>query len=167
MSDLEFVGPRTLICAGRRYDCTIGSGGLKADKREGDGATPIGQFALRAVFYRPDRIAPPETQLPLHAILPDDLWCDDPGHPLYNQRTRQPFMPSAETLWRADHAYDLFVVIGHNDSPPLPGLGSAIFLHLKHEDDRPTAGCLALARQDLMELLPSLNPQSRLIIRQG
>ena len=165
MSDLEFIGPRTLICGGRHYDCTIGRGGLKQHKREGDGGTPIGQFALRAAFYRPDRIAPPVTQLPLHSILPDDLWCDDPDHPMYNQNTRQPFAHSAEALWRADHAYDLFVVIGHNDNPPVPGLGSAIFIHLKHDDDRPTAGCLALTRHDLLDLLPALGPQSRLLIK--
>ena len=164
MSGLAFTPPRTLTCAGRAYDCTIGRGGLIADKREGDGGTPIGQFALRAVYYRPDRVAPPETRLPLHAILPDDLWCDDPHHPLYNQRTRKPFTPSAENLWRDDHAYDLFIVIGHNDNPPVPGLGSAIFIHVKHDNDRPTAGCLALARQDLLDLLPALGPQSRLVI---
>jgi L,D-peptidoglycan transpeptidase YkuD (ErfK/YbiS/YcfS/YnhG family) len=167
MSDLEFRAPKTLICDGRTFDCTMGRGGLKPEKREGDGGTPTGQFALRAVYYRPDRIAPPVTQLPLYPILPDDLWCDDPNHPLYNQRTRQPFMPSAEALWRADHAYDLFIVIGHNDNPPVPGLGSAIFIHLKHDDDRPTAGCLALTRNDLLDLLPALTPQSRLVIRQG
>ena len=84
---------------------------------------------------------------------------------MYNQNTRQPFAHSAEALWRADHAYDLFVVIGHNDNPPVPGLGSAIFIHLKHDDDRPTAGCLALTRHDLLDLLPALGPQSRLLIK--
>jgi hypothetical protein len=44
-------------------------------------------------------------------------------------------------------------VLGWNDAPVKPGMGSAIFLHLAREDYAPTEGCIALARNDLLAVL--------------
>jgi len=46
--------------------CVFGRGGRVAarGKREGDGASPIGTWPMRRVFYRPDRLAAPATSLP-------------------------------------------------------------------------------------------------------
>lgn len=86
------VRGNALIFAGRTYACTLGKGGLisAAQKREGDGCTPIGTFALRECWYRADRISKPETKLPLRIIQPDDCWCDDPAHALYNRHFKLP-----------------------------------------------------------------------------
>lgn len=124
-----------------------------ADKREGDGKSPVGEWPMRYVFYRPDRIAAPETALPVVALSPDDGWCDDPNSQDYNRHVKLPFEAGHEKLWRDDHVYDLIVVLGHNDDPPVPGMGSAIFMHLAREDYSGTEGCVALARDDLLELL--------------
>jgi len=164
MSDWVLTSDNMLQAAGRKIACVIGRAGRRADKREGDGATPIGRFPLRCVLYRPDRIAPPETALPVQAILPDDLWCDAPDHALYNRPTRKPFSASAEEMWRTDHVYDLVVVIGHNDDPIVPYLGSAVFIHLPHDDGRPTAGCVALPRNDLLDLLAQVSPGDALVV---
>ena len=56
-------------------------------------------------------------------------------------------------MWRADGLYDIVCILAHNDAPPVPGLGSAIFLHLAKPDYAPTEGCVALARGDLEALL--------------
>jgi len=153
-----------LTLGDRSWPCRIGRGGLVHNKLEGDGGTPIGDFPLRRVLYRPDREVPPVTGLPVSAILPDDLWCDDPGHALYNRPTRRPFSASAEDMWRADHAYDLVIIVGHNDDPVIAHKGSAIFIHIAHDDGRPTAGCLALTAGDLRALLSGIGRQTRLII---
>jgi len=142
-----------LSWADRRVPCVLGRGGVRLDKREGDGATPAGRFALRRAFHRPDREPLPTTGLPIRALRPDDGWCDDPADSAYNQPVPLPCPASHERLWRDDAIYDLIVVIGHNDSPVVPGLGSAIFLHLAHDDNRPTEGCVALARPHLIDLL--------------
>lgn len=154
-----------LYCDGRRYPCTLGRSGFSAKKREGDGATPIGEFRLIEGYYRADRLPLPATALPMHAITRDMGWCDDPAHPDYNRRVTLPFAASHEELWREDHCYDLFLVIGYNTDAPVPGKGSAIFLHLLHDDGRPTAGCVAVSREAMLELLPSLTPQT--LIRLG
>lgn len=140
--------------------CSIGRGGLiaAADKREGDGASPIGVWPVRGILLRPDRVAlPPGISLPWRWIRRDDGWSDGPGDPAYNRPVRHPHVFSAEHLWRDDGLYDVLVVLGHNDAPPLAGAGSAIFLHC-WRDGATTEGCLAVARDDLLALLPRLAP---------
>ena len=135
--------------------CAIGRGGVidASKKREGDGASPIGEWRLKRVFYRADRIARPETALPTIPLKQSDGWCDAADHPLYNRPVTLPFAASHEKLWREDHAYDVIVELAHNDDPVVPGLGSAIFFHLQHEDGRPTEGCVAVSLEDMLEVL--------------
>jgi len=139
---------------GAEVRCALGKGGVTpADaKREGDGMSPLGVWPIRRLLYRPDRGAPP-TALPLAPIGSDDGWCDDPADPAYNRPVTLPYPASAERMWRDDGVYDLVVVLGHNDEPPVAGLGSAIFLHLARDGYAPTEGCVALARPDLEALL--------------
>lgn len=144
--------------------CVIGRGGVIADKREGDGGTPVGAFELRRVLYRPDRLPPPETALPVAAIAPDDGWCDDPAHPYYNRPVKRPFPASHEEMWRDDHVYDVVVVLGHNDDPPVPRRGSAVFLHLVRPDRAPTAGCVAVDPPAMLDLLRACRPGDRIVI---
>jgi L,D-peptidoglycan transpeptidase YkuD (ErfK/YbiS/YcfS/YnhG family) len=150
--------------AGHAVRCAIGRTGVRAEKREGDGATPAGTFALRRVLFRPDRLAAPRTALPVAPIAPDDGWCDDPAHPDYNRPVGLPFTASHEAMWRTDGLYDVVVVIAHNDDPPVPGLGSAVFVHVATADFGPTAGCVALARDDLLRLLADCAPGDRLVV---
>ena len=148
------VRPPGILCWGaRRFGCAIGWGGVRSHKREGDGATPAGRFPLRRVLYRPDRVPPPRTALPIAPLSPRDGWCDDAGHPLYNQPLRLPHDARHEELWREDRVYDLIVVLGHNDAPTVPGLGSAVFLHVAQPDYAPTAGCVAVSAKDLLAIL--------------
>ena len=149
---------------GRRLRCALGRGGVRAGKREGDGATPAGSWPLRRLLYRADRLTPPRTALPATPITPDDGWCDDPAHPAYNRPVRLPFAAGHEKLWREDGLYDPLVVLGHNDSPPVAGLGSAVFLHIARPDYGPTEGCVALAPADLLAILPHCAPGNLLRI---
>lgn len=149
---------------GRRLRCAIGRGGISTTKREGDGATPAGSFAMRFLLYRPDRSVPPPTALPRRPLEADDGWCDAPADPAYNRLIRLPYPGSAEVLWRADERYDLIVPLGYNDMPVTPGRGSAIFLHLATPDFTPTAGCVALSQPDLLAVLAEADGTSRVIV---
>lgn len=155
-----FTGPEI------KFRCAIGKGGMTeaSKKREGDGASPIGSWPMKRVFYRADRIAPPETNLQLVPLKISDGWCDDPADPLYNRPVTLPYEASHEKLWREGHVYDIIVELGHNDDPPVPSLGSAIFLHVAKPDYAPTEGCIALSEEDLRVVLQIATPTSVLEI---
>ena len=111
----------------QRFRCALGRGGIIADKREGDGGTPVGAFPLRRLLVRTDKGPIPKTQLPIHL-------------------------------------YDLVLVIGHNDDPVVKGMGSAVFVHLAHDDYRPTEGCIAFARADMEKILAAMGPGDRVVV---
>jgi L,D-peptidoglycan transpeptidase YkuD (ErfK/YbiS/YcfS/YnhG family) len=146
--------------------CAVcGHGGVRADKREGDGASPEGTFPLLYGYYRADRITRPASGLAMTALQPDDGWVDDPADRNYNRPVKLPYPASHEEMWLQDGVYDLVVVIGYNMAPVVPGRGSAIFLHVARPDFSPTAGCVAIERQVLVGLLGLLRPGSRITIR--
>ncbi len=151
---------------GDELRCAFGRGGAveAGAKREGDGATPLGTWPLRRVLWRPDRLARPATALPAAPIAPDDGWSDDPADPAYNRPVTHPHPHSAERLWREDGLYDVVVVLAHNDDPPAPGRGSAIFLHCAKPGFPPTEGCVALARDDLLAVLARAAPGDALVV---
>ena len=161
-------GKAGLLHAGERtIPCSIGKSGLiaAADKREGDGASPIGVWSIRGVLLRPDRVTlPSRLQLPWRWIRPDDGWSDGVDDPAYNRPVRHPHGFSAERLWRQDELYDVVVVLGYNDAPIVQGAGSAIFWHC-WRDGATTEGCVAIARQDMIGLLPACAPGDALEIR--
>ncbi len=135
------------------FRAALGFGGVRADKREGDGSTPIGLLPLRSVMYRADRLAAPQSAVPVTALTRSDGWCDDAAHPAYNRAVQLPFSARAETLWRDDASYDIIGVLGWNDDPVEAGLGSAIFLHVARIDYALTEGCIALSLDDLRRVL--------------
>ncbi len=155
--------PRGLRAFGRWLPCTRGRGGVTGAKREGDGGTPRGAHAVEFVLFRPDRMRRPARGA--RAIGPRDLWSDDPVDPLYNRPVRAPHPFSHERLRRADPLYDLVVVLGWNRAPPVPGRGSAIFVHRWRRPGAPTAGCVALAPADLRWLAARLTARTRLVVR--
>ncbi len=154
-----------LIAGGLKAECALGRAGIGGRKREGDGKTPLGQYRLVAVLYRPDRLRRPTTRLPVMPIRPDAGWCDDPGDPHYNQKVRLPFAASHEELWRDDHVYDLLVILDYNLKRPVRGAGSAIFLHLAKPALTPTAGCVAVSLPTMRRLLAAVGPGTFLDIR--
>lgn len=141
-----------------RLPCALGPAGVRAVKREGDGATPFGIWPLRLVHYRPDKVRRPRTALPLRRLRPSDGWCDAASDRNYNRRVVLPYPASTECLWREDDLYDVIVELGCNDAPRSLGRGSAIFMHVARPDFAPTAGCIALRKDDLLALLQLPSP---------
>jgi L,D-peptidoglycan transpeptidase YkuD (ErfK/YbiS/YcfS/YnhG family) len=113
----------------------------------------MGQWRMREVFYRRDRLPRPRTRLPLRPLAPDLGWCDAPQDRNYNRPVRYPYHASAERLWRNDRLYDLVIVLGYNDRPRVRGRGSAIFMHVAKPGYAPTEGCIAMRREHLARLL--------------
>lgn len=153
-----------LTLDGHAIPVALGRGGLKANKREGDGGTPIGTFRPKRLWWRKDRHVRPATALPVRAIGPSDGWCEDPASRHYNQPIRLASSSNADRLMRADHLYDYIVEIDHNTLPRVAGRGSAVFLHLARPGYAPTAGCVAMSRASMLRLLARLSPRTRIVI---
>ncbi len=157
------AGARVAI-AGRVLRAAIGPSGINALKREGDGATPRGAFALRRIVYRADRGPRPASPLPTRPIRVNDGWCEAPGDRNYNRPVPFPYSASAERLWRDDRLYDLVLVLGANDRPRKRGCGSAIFIHVARDGLAPTEGCIAFDKHDLRWLLAHISRHTRVLV---
>ena len=153
-----------LSAAGHTVPVALGRGGIKANKREGDGGTPKGIFRPRQLWWRADRHPRPRTYLPVRPIGPEDAWCEDPESRHYNQPVRLNSDRGGDRLQRDDHLYDFIVEIDHNHSPRIKGRGSAVFLHLARENFAPTAGCVSMTPSAMLRLLRRLGPRTKIVI---
>jgi L,D-peptidoglycan transpeptidase YkuD (ErfK/YbiS/YcfS/YnhG family) len=153
-----------LVAGQRAIRAAVGRASIKAAKREGDGATPAGQFYPVRLWWRSDRLPRPRTLLPVRRIAADDAWCEDPDDRRYNRPFRRSANEPGDRLKRADGLYDLIVEIDHNARPRIAGHGSAVFIHVARTGFAPTAGCVALTRSELNRLLPQLSRKTRIII---
>ncbi|MGR3452798.1 L,D-transpeptidase family protein [Pseudooceanicola sp.] len=154
--------PRGVRFMGRHVPATHGRGGIAADKREGDGATPVGSHQIVMMLYRPDRIARPAPWA--RPIGPRDVWCDVDGHPDYNHLVRGPVEGTDERLMRADPLYDIILATDWNWPEAVPGGGSAIFLHQWRRPGYPTAGCIAFRRDHLRWIAERVRPGTRVVV---
>jgi L,D-peptidoglycan transpeptidase YkuD (ErfK/YbiS/YcfS/YnhG family) len=142
----------------------LGRGGIRANKREGDGGTPRGHFRLVRLWWRADRHPRPPTLLPTRRIRPDDGWCEDPADRRYNRPVSVPPGSKADRLARTDTLYDFIIELDHNTRPRVAGRGSAVFIHAARPGFAPTAGCIALDLSTLRRLLARLGRHSSIVV---
>jgi len=142
----------------------LGRGGIRANKREGDGGTPRGKFHLMRLWWRADRHPRPSTLLPARRITGDIAWCEDPRDRRYNQPFRRAGDAAGARLWRDDRLYDFVIEIDHNTRPRVAGRGSAVFIHVARPGFGPTAGCVAMTLPRLRWLLGRVGPETRIVI---
>ena len=149
---------------GGNAPAAVGRGGVRANKKEGDGATPAGIYPLVFGFYREDRIKLRPSRFPMRVLAPYDAWVDDPTDTGYNNLVTLPYPARTERMWRDDGIYDVLIVIGYNVNPVIQGAGSAIFLHIARPNFSATEGCIAVDRAVLVNLIPLLAPESSITI---
>ena len=142
----------------------LGRGGIRANKREGDGGTPRGTYYPLRLWWRADRHCRPRTFLTARPIHREDAWCEDPRDRHYNQSIRLAPDHPGDRLKRADHLYDLIVELDHNTRPRIAGRGSAVFVHVARPGFAPTAGCVALKISALRRLIARTGPRTRIVV---
>ena len=144
--------------------CSIGKRGISIKKREGDKKTPKGEFKLKYILYRKDRIINITTKLKKIVIKKKMLWCDDPNSSYYNKIINYPSKYRAEKLWRNENIYDIIIVIDYNLNPVIKNKGSAIFLHIAKKKYQPTKGCIAVSKKNIKLLISKINKKTKLKI---
>ena len=147
----------------KKYRCAIGKNGIKRFKKEGDLCTPTGQFELGPIFYRKDRNKKLNTKLKIFPIKKNMIWEDNPNKKNYNKLIYNN-KGSSEKLFRKDNIYDIILVINYNKNPIIPGIGSAIFLHIAKNNFTPTRGCIALKKKDLILIINKLKINEKILI---
>ena len=147
-----------------KFRCALGKAGIKKKKKEGDNITPEGTFKIIKVYYRPDKIKNITTLIKKKEIKKNIGWCDDPVSSFYNKEIKSPSKFSHEKLYRKDNLYDLILVLNYNINPIIKNKGSAIFIHIAKKKYEPTAGCIALKKKDLVELLKNIKKNTRIKI---
>jgi L,D-peptidoglycan transpeptidase YkuD (ErfK/YbiS/YcfS/YnhG family) len=147
------------------WPVALGRGGILANKREGDGATPRGTFRALRLWWRADRAPRPATRLPVRRIDADDAWCENPADRRYNRPIRMAAGQPGDRLRRADHLYDFIIEIDHNARPRVARRGSAVFVHVAKPGLAPTAGCVAMPKARLRHLLKKIGRGTRIVIR--
>jgi D-alanyl-D-alanine dipeptidase len=144
-------------------------------KREGDGKSPSGVFALGTAFgYASEPLQ--GLKMAYLNLTPSIECVDDPGSKHYNRIVDRsvvaPDWNSSEHMRDAGEAYRWGVVIDHNGTvtgdtnAPEPGGGSCVFLHIWHSHDEGTAGCTAMSQTELENLLTWLDPARKAVLVQ-
>jgi L,D-peptidoglycan transpeptidase YkuD (ErfK/YbiS/YcfS/YnhG family) len=144
------------------YTARVGWNGLRVNRREGDGTTPIGAFPILPRMYGND--PNPGVRFPYTRLRCGDWWVEDPRSPAYNtfQRigcgVKPPFKVTTPDMSRSRRAYRYLAVIGFNTKPIVPGRGSGIFLHVQVHSS--TNGCVSLPSPALLRVLRWLTPSA-------
>lgn len=139
------------------FPCALGRGGITANKREGDGGTPLAAMRLLSGYFRRDQFVAGRSRLPMSPISADLGWCEVPDDRNYNRPVKIPYGASHERMKRDDALYDACLVLDWNIRPRLRGRGSAIFFHLARPGFTPTQGCIAVTARVMARLLPQLS----------
>jgi L,D-peptidoglycan transpeptidase YkuD (ErfK/YbiS/YcfS/YnhG family) len=145
-----------------KFRCALGKGGIKKKRKEGDNITPKGIFRIIKIYYRADKIKKIITSIKKIKIKKNMGWCDDPTSKHYNTQIILPSKYGHEKLYRNDNLYDLILVINYNTDPVIKNKGSAIFIHVAKEKYQPTKGCVALKKQDLIQLTSIIKKNTKI-----
>ncbi len=147
-----------------KFRCALGKNGIKKKIKEGDNITPKGKFKLTKIYYRQDKIRRIKCSITKIKIKKNMGWCDDPQSNFYNRQIKLPSKFSYEKLYRNDRIYDLLVVLNYNTKPIIKNKGSAIFIHIAKKNYKPTAGCIALKKKDLIKLVQMIKKNTKINI---
>lgn len=153
-----------LILKDYRIKCAVGKRGIGIKKKEGDLITPKGDYKIKFILYRKDRVKNLKTNIKKIVINKKYGWCDDPKSKKYNQFIRHPFNYSYEKLYRKDRLYDIILVLSYNMNPVRKNMGSAIFLHITKNNYSHTKGCIAIRKRELRKLIQRINKNTKVKI---
>lgn len=147
-----------------KFKCSLGKAGIKKKKSEGDQITPKGTYKIVNIYFRKDRVKKISCKFKLINITKKMGWCDDPTSKKYNQLINIPSKYNYEKLFRKDNIYDLIIVLNYNTRPIIKFKGSAIFIHIAKKNYLSTAGCIAIKKQDLIQLLKIIPRKVKIVI---
>ena len=147
-----------------KVKCALGKRGIGNKRREGDLITPKGNFKIKYILYRKDRIKRIQSKIKKIIIKKDLGWCDDPLSKDYNKLIKIPSEYNYEKLYKKDNVYDIILVLNYNMNPVVKNKGSAIFIHVTKTNYKKTEGCIAIKRIHLLKIIKELKNNTKIKI---
>ena len=146
-----------------RVKCAIGKRGIGNKKREGDLITPKGDYKIKYILYRKDRVKI-YSKIRKIVIKKNMGWCDDPKSKQYNKLIKLPFKYKYEKLYKKENVYDIIVVLNYNMNPVIKNKGSAIFIHVAKKNYKKTEGCIAIKKLHLLKIVKEMKINTKIFI---
>ena len=158
------INKKYLTYKNYKAKCAIGKRGIGDKRKEGDLITPKGNYKIKYILYRKDRIKKIQSKLKKIIIRKNMGWCDDPHSKQYNKLVKLPYSYSHEKLYKKQNIYDVILVLNYNMNPIIKNKGSAIFIHVSMRNYKKTEGCIALKKSDLLKVIKELKNNNKVRI---
>ena len=158
------INKRYLTYKQYKVKCAVGKRGIGLKKKEGDLITPIGEFRIKYILYRKDRVKKIQSKLKMVIIKKNMGWCNDPASQKYNRMINLPFSTSYERLFRKENIYDIILVLDYNMNPIKKNKGSAIFIHIAKKNYKKTEGCIAIKKVELLKIIKEIKINTKVKI---
>ena len=146
-----------------KVKCAIGKRGISNKKREGDLITPKGDYKIKYILYRKDRVKI-YSKIRKIVIKKNMGWCDDPKSKQYNKLIKLPFKYNYEKLYKKENVYDIILVLNYNMNPVIKNKGSAIFIHVAKKNYKKTEGCIAIKKLHLLKIVKEMKINTKIFI---
>ena len=158
------INKRYLTYKQYKVKCAVGKRGIGLKKKEGDLITPIGEFRIKYILYRKDRVKKIQSKLKIFIIKKNMGWCDDPSSKKYNKLINLPSNASHEKLFKKENIYDIILVLNYNMNPTKKKKGSAIFIHIAKNNYKKTKGCIAIKKIQLLKIIKEIKINTKVKI---
>ena len=158
-----FINKTYLTINNYKAKCSIGKRGIGHKKREGDLITPKGDYKIKYILYRKDRVKI-NSKIRKIVIKKNMGWCDDPESKQYNKLIKLPFKYKYEKLYKKENVYDIIVVLNYNMKPVIKNKGSAIFIHVAKKNYKKTEGCIAVKKLHLSKIVKEMKINTKVFI---
>ena len=158
------INERYLTFKQYKVKCALGKRGVGLKKKEGDLITPTGQYKIKYILYRKDRIKKIQSKIRKIIINKNMGWCDDARSKKYNKLVNLPFSDRYEKLFKKENIYDIILVLNYNMNPIKKNKGSAIFIHIAKKNNKKTEGCVAISKAQLLKILKRISINTKVKI---
>ena len=159
-----FINKKYLTYNNYKAKCAIGKRGIGLKRKEGDLITPEGNYKIKYILFRKDRIKNIKSKVKKIEIKKNMGWCDDPQSKEYNKIVKLPSIYSHEKLYKKENIYDIIIVLNYNMHPIIKNKGSAIFIHVAKKNYKKTAGCVAVEKKRLLKIIKELKKNTEVRI---
>ena len=158
------INKKYLTYKNYKAKCALGKRGIAYKRKEGDLITPKGEYKIKFILYRKDRLKKITSKIKLIVIKKNMGWCDDPNSNHYNKLVKLPYEYNYEKLYKKENIYDIILVLDYNMNPVIKNRGSAIFIHIAKKNYKKTEGCIAVKKKSLLKIIKDIKKNTKVKI---